>query len=153
MPSNFLFSSDDSRDKLELKAENDGSKSYAALEKKAELYEKLARGELPDEEEKEKYCVDFFQKSLTQDECKQPESLDTQDAQENENAETDDNMWLNSRPLGPGRTSVMVDNEEHKRFVRYASFSLVSVYHSLFLPKTYVIWRSVERDLFHANLE
>lgn len=107
------------KDKLELKAENDGSKSYAVLEKKAELYEKLARGELPDEEEKEKYCVDFFQKSLTtQDEHKQPESLDSQDAQENEDGETDDYMLLNSKPLGPGRTSVIIDNEEHKRFVR-----------------------------------
>lgn len=40
------------RDKLELKAVKDGSASYAALEKKAELYEKLSRGELPDEENK-----------------------------------------------------------------------------------------------------
>ena len=29
------------------------------MEKKAELYDKLMRGELPDEEEREKYCVDF----------------------------------------------------------------------------------------------
>ncbi|CAH8355139.1 unnamed protein product [Eruca vesicaria subsp. sativa] len=33
-------------DKLELKAVKDGAVSYAALEKKAQLYEKLARGEL-----------------------------------------------------------------------------------------------------------
>lgn len=49
-----------SRDKLELKAIDDGSASYAALEKKAELYNKLVRGELSDEEGEEKYCVDFF---------------------------------------------------------------------------------------------
>jgi hypothetical protein len=46
-----------------LKAVKDGSTSYAALEKKAELYEKLSRGDLPDEEDK-KYCVDFFKKSF-----------------------------------------------------------------------------------------
>lgn len=117
---NFPF--DESRDKLELKAETDGSKSYAALEKKAELYEKLARGELPDEEEKEKYCVDFFHKSITQDEQEKPEIQDTEDAQENQNAETDDSDSLNSRPLGPGRTGLTLDSDEHKRFVRYAPF-------------------------------
>ena len=30
----------------------DGSANYATLEKKAKLYEKLSRGELPDEENK-----------------------------------------------------------------------------------------------------
>ncbi|XP_065856544.1 uncharacterized protein At4g18257-like [Euphorbia lathyris] len=56
--------SHDLKDKLELKAIKDGSNSYAALEKKAELYDKLVRGELYDEEDKEKYCVDFFRKSI-----------------------------------------------------------------------------------------
>ncbi|ONK69976.1 uncharacterized protein A4U43_C05F28910 [Asparagus officinalis] len=106
------------KDKLELKAETDGSKSYAALEKKAELYEKLARGELPDEEEKEKYCVDFFRKSITQDEQEKPEIQDTEDAKENQNAETEDNDLLNSKLLRPGRTGLTLDSDEHKRFVR-----------------------------------
>ena len=48
------------KDKLELKAVSDGTASYAALERKAELYEKLVNGELSDEEDQEKYCVDFF---------------------------------------------------------------------------------------------
>ncbi|GFS43171.1 cytochrome b561/ferric reductase transmembrane protein family [Actinidia rufa] len=64
------------KDKLELKAVNDGSASYAALERKAGLYEKLARGELSDEEDKEKYCVDFFSKSLMKDESEQPQVRD-----------------------------------------------------------------------------
>ncbi|CAH2049768.1 unnamed protein product [Thlaspi arvense] len=62
-------------DKLELKAVNDGSASYAALEKKAELYDKLVKGELSDEEDKEKYCVDFFRKSLVQDDSSQPQIM------------------------------------------------------------------------------
>ncbi|GFQ05829.1 uncharacterized protein at4g18255, partial [Phtheirospermum japonicum] len=55
------------KDKLELKAVQDGSASYAALERKAEIYNKLVRGELSDEEDEEKYCVDFFRKGLEQD--------------------------------------------------------------------------------------
>lgn len=57
------------RDKLQLKASKDGVDSYAALEKKAELYDKLTRGELPDEEEKEKYSVDFLRKGSLSDEA------------------------------------------------------------------------------------
>ncbi|GBG84644.1 hypothetical protein CBR_g39020 [Chara braunii] len=55
----------DHRDRLALKA---GTRSeldvYATLEKKAELYEKLVRGEVSDEEGEEKYSVDFFRKGL-----------------------------------------------------------------------------------------
>lgn len=118
-----MFVLDESRDKLELKAENDGSKSYAALEKKAELYEKLARGELPDEEDKEKYCVDFFQKSLAEEEHDQPESRDSQVTQSNIDGETDEDLLPSSIPLGLGRTGGTVDSDEHKRFVKYDSFS------------------------------
>ncbi|XP_043698805.1 uncharacterized protein At4g18257-like [Telopea speciosissima] len=107
------------KDKLELKAVNDGSASYAALERKAELYDKLAKGELSDEEEKEKYCVDFFSKSLEQDKQKQPqvhESSPGFSAQNEDNV--DDSEMLNTRTYGPGRTAGTVDNAEHKRFVR-----------------------------------
>ncbi|KAJ6822261.1 uncharacterized protein M6B38_388500 [Iris pallida] len=108
------------KDKLELKAVNDGSVSYAALEKKAELYEKLARGELPDEEDKEKYCVDFFSKSLTQDGTEQPEGRETCNStpQQNDDGELDGDVLMSSRLVGPGQTGVAVDNDEHKRFVR-----------------------------------
>ncbi|XP_031095096.1 uncharacterized protein At4g18257-like [Ipomoea triloba] len=58
------------KDKLELKAVRDGATSYAALERKAELYDKLVRGELSDEEDQEKYCVDFLRKGLEQEEPK-----------------------------------------------------------------------------------
>lgn len=61
------------RDKLQLKAETDGSASYAALEKKAQLYDRLVRGEIPDEEEREKYSVDFLRKGLLEDEVKEME--------------------------------------------------------------------------------
>ncbi|WOL20612.1 hypothetical protein Cni_G29417 [Canna indica] len=107
------------KDKMELKAVEDGSAVYAALEKKAELYEKLARGDLPDEEEKEKYCVDFFRKTIEQDEPQQQEGHDTTNSvtlgKEDGNA---DEVLLNTRPSGVGRTSSTMDSDEHKRFVR-----------------------------------
>ncbi|KAM0932746.1 hypothetical protein DsansV1_C42g0239631 [Dioscorea sansibarensis] len=106
-------------DKMELKAVNDGSTSYAALERKAELYDKLARGELPDEEEKEKYCVDFFQKSLVQDQPQQSESDNTSNIMPQVNKESDaDDLLPNSRSLESDQTNTKLDHEEHKRFVR-----------------------------------
>uniref|UniRef100_A0A5B7BIH3 Uncharacterized protein n=1 Tax=Davidia involucrata TaxID=16924 RepID=A0A5B7BIH3_DAVIN len=107
------------KDKLELKAINDGSVSYAALERKAELYDKLARGELSDEEDKEKYCVDFFRKNLTQDESEQPQGRDTSAAEsaDNEDGEDDVSVLLSTKPVGLGRTAGTVDSNEHKRFV------------------------------------
>ncbi|KAL5228924.1 hypothetical protein ABZP36_017189 [Zizania latifolia] len=105
------------KDKLELKAVKDGSVSYAALEKKAELYEKLSRGELPDEEDKEKYCVDFFQKSFDHVyEPRQPESQSVVESAEPEN-DNDDSM-PSAKPMGLGRTGTTIDRDEHKRFVR-----------------------------------
>ncbi|OUZ99401.1 hypothetical protein BVC80_8057g4 [Macleaya cordata] len=108
------------KDKVELKAVKDGSASYAALERKAELYEKLARGELPDEEEKEKYCVDFFSKSLVGVDSEQAQSVDTPFTvvPENEDYDTDASLLFNTKPVGPGRTASSLDNDEHKRFVR-----------------------------------
>ncbi|KAF0902971.1 hypothetical protein E2562_022609 [Oryza meyeriana var. granulata] len=106
------------KDKLELKAVKDGSASYAALEKKVELYEKLSRGEIPDEEDKEKYCVDFFQKSFDHVyEPRQPERQSAIDSAEPEN-DNDDSM-ARTKPMGLGRTGTTIDRDEHKRFVRY----------------------------------
>lgn len=62
------------RDKLQLKAETDGSASYAALERKAQLYDKLVRGELSDEEDRERYSVDFLRKGLLEDEFRELET-------------------------------------------------------------------------------
>ncbi|KAL5219895.1 hypothetical protein ABZP36_024608 [Zizania latifolia] len=105
------------KDKLELKAVKDGSVSYSALEKKAELYEKLSRGELPDEEDKEKYCVDFFQKSFDHVyEPRQSESQSVVDSAEPEN-DNDDSM-PSAKLMGLGRTGTTIDRDEHKRFVR-----------------------------------
>lgn len=114
------------RDKLELKAVNDGSVSYAALEKKAALYDKLAKGELSDEEEQEKYCVDFFRKSVDQDYV----SLSPNMLPENEGARADGDASLlfDWKPVGLGRTTGVVDNAEHKRNVRYTIYLLRPCY-------------------------
>ncbi|KAF9620388.1 hypothetical protein IFM89_011761 [Coptis chinensis] len=107
------------KDKLELKAVKDGSASYAALEKKAELYDKLVRGELPDEEEQEKYCVDFFQKGLVEDDTERPPQGTNISGISGENGDDDrDATMFNAKPLGPGRMAGGIDNDEHKRFVR-----------------------------------
>ncbi|OMO49930.1 hypothetical protein COLO4_38286 [Corchorus olitorius] len=113
------------KDKLELKAVKDGSASYAALEKKAELYEKLVRGELSDEEDKEKYCVDFFRKGMEQEESHQPRVDHTSDNVQTggKDGEGDGDSdvgpsLFNTKFVGPGRTGGFFDNDEHKRFVR-----------------------------------
>ncbi|XP_057747723.1 uncharacterized protein At4g18257-like [Arachis stenosperma] len=107
----------DHKDKLELKAVNDGSVSYAALERKAELYEKLVRGELSDEEDQEKYCVDFFRKGIEQDELPQLENRDAAETvlRENEVADNDASVMFDVKKVGLGRTVGAVDNAEHKR--------------------------------------
>lgn len=104
------------KDKLELKAINDGSVSYAALEKKAELYDKLVKGELSDEEDKEKYCVDFVRKGDDYDDVSTTPNV----LPENEHAGADGDAFLlfNMKPVGPGRTAGFVDGAEHKRNVR-----------------------------------
>ncbi|KAG6581422.1 hypothetical protein SDJN03_21424, partial [Cucurbita argyrosperma subsp. sororia] len=108
------------KDKLELKAIKDGSVSYAALEKKAAIYDKLVKGELSDEEDQEKYCVDFFRKNLEQDESQLPQHHDASAPGETDTPEdeTEPSFLFNSKTTGLGRTSGIVDNNEHKRFVR-----------------------------------
>ncbi|XP_047332458.1 uncharacterized protein At4g18257-like [Impatiens glandulifera] len=98
------------KDKLELKAVKDGSVSYAALERKAELYDKLKRGEIPDEENNEKYCVDFFQKSLTEDITNEP--------RKREDGDIEVLNLQNTKPATLGRAESTLDNNEHIRFVR-----------------------------------
>ncbi|XP_038881101.1 uncharacterized protein At4g18257-like [Benincasa hispida] len=107
------------KDKLELKAINDGSVSYAALEKKAALYDKLVKGELSDEEDQEKYCVDFFRKNLEQDESQLPDhDASAPGETDTPEDETEPSFLFNSKTVGLGRTSGAMDNNEHKRFVR-----------------------------------
>ena len=98
---------------------NEGAASYAALEKKAELYEKLVRGELSDEEDKEKYCVDFFRKGM-EDERQEPQNNDSSAGKvpEKDNDEDDGFSPFNSKPMGLGRAAGTVDLDEHKRFVK-----------------------------------
>ncbi|KAJ0018992.1 hypothetical protein Pint_10008 [Pistacia integerrima] len=107
------------KDKLELKAVKDGSASYAALERKAELYEKLVKGELSDEEDKEKYCVDFFRKGMEQEsELPQASDASVTVATQDEASENDASMLFDMKFVAPGRTIGTMDNNEHKRFVR-----------------------------------
>ncbi|GLU22695.1 hypothetical protein SLE2022_387520 [Rubroshorea leprosula] len=107
------------KDKLELKAVNDGSASYAALEKKAELYEKLVRGELSDEEDKEKYCVDFFQKGIEEDESQQSQAHHASHTEPvDEDGDNDASFLFNTKSSGPGQTDGVLDRDEHRRFVR-----------------------------------
>jgi len=123
----FFFSFSDYsfnfRDKLELKAVNDGSASYAALERKAELYDKLLRGELSDEEENEKYCVDFFRKGVEQDESTRPRGNNTSaaapvDDEGKVDGDSDDSVLFNAKFAAPGRTAGAVDKAQHHRLVR-----------------------------------
>lgn len=108
------------RDKLELKAIKDGAASYAALERKAEIYNKLVRGELSDEEENEKYCVDFFRKGLEQDKSQRPQGTDTSplQAQDVHSDDGDDLLLNDTKAAGLGRTSATVDRSQHKHFVK-----------------------------------
>ncbi|XP_056158571.1 uncharacterized protein At4g18257-like [Syzygium oleosum] len=106
------------KDKLELKAINDGSKSYEALERKAALYDKLVKGELSDEEDQEKYCVDFFRKNLEQDESHQPQGHDMPSSEVLVDGDNEAAVLPETKFMGPGRTVGTMDNDEHKRFVR-----------------------------------
>ncbi|KAL0305510.1 UNVERIFIED_CONTAM: hypothetical protein Sradi_5968300 [Sesamum radiatum] len=105
-------------DKLELKAVKDGSASYAALERKAALYDKLVRGELSDEEDEEKYCVDFFRKGLEQDQSQTPQPADAStNTSQGTDVDDDDLLLNNTKAAGLGRTSATVDRGQHKHFV------------------------------------
>lgn len=122
------------RDKLELKAVRDGSVSYAALERKAQLYDKLVNGELSDEEDQEKYCVDFFRKGIEQDELPLPPSpprrdllLENEDGAVNGGADDDDSLMFNVKSVGPGRTAGAgaVDSADYKRNIRYGIYAFL----------------------------
>lgn len=107
------------RDKLELKSIKDGSASYAALERKAELYDKLMRGEVSDEEDNEKYCVDFFRKGLEQTESPMPQgnNVSAEQAPDTDVVDGDDSLLNNTKAAGPGRVSATADRSQHKHFV------------------------------------
>ncbi|KAL2460725.1 Cytochrome b561/ferric reductase transmembrane protein family [Abeliophyllum distichum] len=106
-----------SKDKLELKVVNNGSTSYAALEKKAELYNKRVRGELSDEEDSEKYCVDFFWKGIEHDEPQLPQGHDSNAREARDEVGDNDDTLPNMKATGLGQAAATVDMSEHKRFV------------------------------------
>lgn len=78
------------------------------------------KGELSDEEDKEKYCVDFFRKNLEQDESQLSQDRDATAPGEMDipEDETESSFLFNPKTTGLGRTSGTMDNNEHKRFVR-----------------------------------
>ncbi|KAL0890122.1 hypothetical protein Bca101_014105 [Brassica carinata] len=111
------------KDKLELKAVKDGAVSYAALEKKAQLYEKLARGELSDEEAEEKYCVDFFRKGIEHGEDLQPPrtsnvSISAPSEDLKADGEDDGSLLFSTKFAGLGRAVETADISQHVRMVR-----------------------------------
>lgn len=109
----------EAKDKLEMKAVKDGSVSYAALERKAKLYDKLVRGELSDGEEEEKYCVDFFRKGQQQQNSEQLQQHDISPAEPREEEDGDDDAspLSDTKAAGLGRQTATFDRSEHKRFV------------------------------------
>lgn len=100
------------KDRLQLKATTTGADSYAALEKKAQLYEKLVQGELSDEEEVEKYSVDFFRKGTLEEEAKKMgrEGEGNMSREDNRDGGGDSNDW-------PEATQ-SVSGSQHKQLVR-----------------------------------
>lgn len=102
-----------------MKAVKDGSVSYAALERKAKLYDKLVRGELSDGEEEEKYCVDFFRKGQQQQNSEQLQQHDISPAEPREEEDGDDDAspLSDTKAAGLGRQTATFDRSEHKRFV------------------------------------
>jgi hypothetical protein len=127
---------------LELKAVKDGSASYAALEKKAELYEKLSRGEIPDEEDKEKYCVDFFQKSF--DRVYEPQMPENNHRASDgvEPVNDHEHSMPDAKPAGLGRAGTTIDRDEHKRFVRYGVLVSIGIDCADTFTKLYCIMHS-----------
>lgn len=107
------------KDKIEHKAVTDGSASYAALERKAELYEKLVKGEVADEEDKEKYCVDFSCKSLINDGAQHPRGHGNSHINFlKEEDRNDSSVPYHTISRGQGQTASTLDYAEHMRFVR-----------------------------------
>lgn len=77
------------------------------------------RGELSDEEDQEKYCVDFFRKGIEQSESPMPQTSDASAREEpwTDADDGDDLLVNNTRVAGPGRSSATMDRGKHKHLV------------------------------------
>ncbi|CAL9225908.1 unnamed protein product [Arabidopsis halleri] len=109
------------KDKLELKAVKDGAVSYAALEKKAQLYDKLVRGELSDEEDEEKYCVDFSRKGIQHEDPKPSRTYSSSISAPPEDLKQDgedDGLLFSTKFAGLGHAIGTADVSQHVRMVR-----------------------------------
>lgn len=101
-----------------MKAIKDGSVCYAALERKAKLYDKLVRGELSDGEEEEKYCVDFFRKGQEQEDSEQLQRHEISNTEpRDEDGDDEASLLSDTKAAGLGRQAGTFDRSEHKRFV------------------------------------
>lgn len=91
------------------------------MERKAELYDKLVRGEISDEEDQEKYCVDFFRKGMQQDgpQMSRGDDTSTLNARDVDGDDDDDGFLLNGKKAaGLGQAATTVDRSQHKHFVK-----------------------------------
>ncbi|KAL2514650.1 Cytochrome [Forsythia ovata] len=96
-----------SKDKLELKAVNDGSASYATLERKLELYNKRVRGEL----------FRRGRQDIEHDEPQLPQGHDSDAHEARDEAGNYDDTLPDMKATGLGQVAAIVDKSEHKRFV------------------------------------
>ncbi|CAD5328312.1 unnamed protein product [Arabidopsis thaliana] len=109
------------KDKLEHKAVKDGAVNYAALEKKAQLYDKLVRGELSDEEGEEKYCVDFLRKGIQHEDPKPSSTYNNSISAPPEDLKQDgedDGSLFSTKFAGLGHAIGTADVGQHVRIVR-----------------------------------
>lgn len=93
------------------------------MEKKAQLYEKLARGELSDEEAEEKYCVDFFRKGIDHGDDLHPprtsnSSISAPPEDLKADGEDDGSLLFSTKFAGLGRAVETADISQHVRMVR-----------------------------------
>lgn len=92
------------------------------MEKKAQLYEKLVRGELSDEEAEEKYCVDFVRKGVSHEEYPQPSSTCNNSIsappEDLKRGGGDDGSLFSTKFAGLGHAIGTADINQHVRLVR-----------------------------------
>ncbi|KAL2467215.1 Cytochrome b561/ferric reductase transmembrane protein family [Abeliophyllum distichum] len=86
-------------------------------QKNSESYNKRVRGELFDEEDSEKYYVDFFHEGIEHDEPQLPQGHDSNAHEVRDEAGDYDDIVPNMKVTGLGQATATVDRSEHKHFV------------------------------------
>lgn len=75
------------------------------------------RGGLSDQEDQQKYCLDFFRKGLEHHEPQMPGAKNTTPQKTPDDTDGDDLLLNNKKAIGLGRASITVDRSQHKHFV------------------------------------